>query len=78
MIPIFLSSLIGAPVAAAVFASHGAIDALLAAPLGGSLAAIVTAAFFANRRSNPARRRLAPMTPPQARFSTTWRAAAHG
>ena len=78
MFLILASALVGGPITTALLWNHGAIEALLAAPFGGSFAALCAATLIGARHTVAearARRRNAPV---HAHFSPMWTAAAHG
>jgi hypothetical protein len=77
MLPIIFSALIGGPVTAALLWEHGAAVAILAAPLGGSLAALCAAALNGFQSMQTEVHRPCQTGQVYAYFSPTWTAPAH-
>ncbi|WP_336491138.1 hypothetical protein [Methylobacterium nigriterrae] len=76
MLLIVFSAFIGAPITTALLWGHGAVEAILAAPFGGSLAGLCAAALIGFRHE--VRTRMPrQMKQVHAYFSPTWTAPAH-
>ncbi|MGY2053094.1 hypothetical protein [Methylobacterium sp. JK268] len=75
MLAIVMAALVGGPVTAALFWPEGGIAAILAAPLGGSLCAALTAIALGSRSAATVRARAT--RPVSARFGAEWHASAH-
>ncbi len=78
MIPIVFAGLVAGPITAAALWGYGALEAVLAAPIGGSLAAICVATFIGLQRREPAARHQHRAFWTRAHFASEWHASAHG